>query len=38
METETKFNVGGQPQLTRTRTWLLFVVFGIVGISLLGML
>ncbi len=38
MENKTNFKVGEKVQLTRTRTWLLLVVFGIIGISLSSML
>ncbi len=38
MEAKTEFKVGEQVQMTRPRTWQLFVLFGIVGISLLTML
>lgn len=35
---ETQFKVGEPIQPTRTRTWMLFVLFGIISVSLLGML
>jgi hypothetical protein len=35
---ETRFKVGESAKLTRPRTWLLFVLFGIIGVSILGMI
>ena len=35
MSTDTQgFTVGQRPQFTRSRTWLLLVIFGIVGLAL----